>query len=297
MSRQATLIVNPAAGGGRASRVLPEVERALRGHGVEFRTERAAHIEHARELARAAAESGDVAVAFGGDGLAGACAGAIAGVPLAVLGVLPCGRGNDLARVLGIPSDPVAAAGVIAAGRERALDLGTVNGRTFVGIASAGFDSDANRIANEAPSWLGNLVYAYGALRALIAWRPARFELELLDGADAAPQRRSFSGYSFAAANSKAYGGGMFIAPDAELDDGLLDVVLTEHVSKLRFVASLPKVFSGRHVDNPEVHVVRAAQLKVSADRPFTVYADGDPIAELPATIGILPQPLRVLVP
>jgi YegS/Rv2252/BmrU family lipid kinase len=297
VSRRARLIVNPAAGGGRAARILPAVEHALQAHGVEFHTERAGHIEHARELARAAAEAGEVVVAFGGDGLAGACAGAIAGVPHAVLGVLPCGRGNDLARVLGIPSDPVAAAGVIATGRERDLDLGNVNGRTFVGIASAGFDSDANRIANEAPSWLGNLVYAYGALRALIAWRPARFELELLDGDDAAPQRRSFSGYSFAAANSRAYGGGMFIAPDAELDDGLLDVVFTEHVSKLRFVASLPKVFSGRHVDNPEVHVVRTAQLKVSADRPFTVYADGDPIAELPATIGIVPRPLRVLVP
>ena len=298
MSRPVTLIVNPAAGGGRAARVLPAVQRALAQHGVDFTTELTTDIEHARELARAAAADGRVAASLGGDGLAGAIAGAIAGLPGALLGVLPGGRGNDLARVLGIPADAAAACAVIAHGHEQDLDLGAVNGRTFIGIASAGFDSDANRIANEAPARLGNLVYAYGAIRALLAWRPARFELELEPaGGTGAPERRTFSGYSFAAANSKAYGGGMFIAPDAELDDGLLDVVITEQVSKLRFLISLPKVFKGTHVDNPEVHVLRTRELRVSADRPFTVYADGDPIAELPATISALPRALRVLVP
>jgi YegS/Rv2252/BmrU family lipid kinase len=296
VSRPVTLIVNPAAGGGRAARVLPQVQRALSEHGVDFTTELTTDIDHARELARSAAAEGRIAASLGGDGLAGAIAGAIAGMPGALLGVLPGGRGNDLARVLGIPADAAAACAVIAGGREHDLDLGAVNGRTFIGIASAGFDSDANRIANEAPARLGNLVYAYGALRALIAWRPAHFELELV-GNDGTSEHHTFSGYSFAAANSKAYGGGMYIAPDAELDDGLLDVVISEHVSKLRFLISLPKVFKGTHVENAEVRVLRTRELRVSADRPFTVYADGDPIAELPATISALPRALRVLVP
>ena len=175
MPRPVTVIVNPAAGGGRAARVLPVVQRALSDRSVDFQTAATTDIEHARELARAAAGADRVAVSLGGDGLAGAIAGAIAGMPGATLGVLPGGRGNDLARVLCIPADPAAACAVLAAGRERDLDLGAVNGRTFIGIASAGFDSEANRIANHAPSWLGNLVYAYGALRALVAWRPARF--------------------------------------------------------------------------------------------------------------------------
>src|SRR5437588_5830282 len=243
MSRPATLIVNPSAGGGRAARVLPGVQRALSERGVQFETELTTDIDHARELAGAAAGAGRTAVSLGGDGLAGAVAGAIAGTPGALLGVLPGGRGNDLARVLGIPFDAEQACAVIAGGHEQDLDLGRVDGRTFIGIASAGFDSDANRIANEAPARLGNLVYAYGALRALIAWRPARFELELAGEDGAPPLRRSFSGYSFAAANSKAYGGGMFIAPDALLDDGMLDIVLTENISKLRFLINLPKVF------------------------------------------------------
>ena len=297
MPRPVSLIVNPAAGGGRAARVLPAVERALAGHGIEFETARTTDIAHARELARAAVEGGRIAVALGGDGLAGAVAGAIAGMPGATLGILPGGRGNDLVRVLEIPRDPAAACAVIAAGREQDLDLGEVNGRTFIGIASAGFDSDANRIANEAPSWLGNLVYAYGAVRAMIAWRPARFELELDATPERAAEHRSYVGYSFAAANSKAYGGGMLIAPDARLDDGLLDIVITEQMPKLRALLNLPKVFSGRHVERPEVHVLRTARMRVSADRPFTVYADGDPIAELPATVSARPRALRVLVP
>jgi YegS/Rv2252/BmrU family lipid kinase len=206
--------------------------------------------------------------------------------------VLPGGRGNDLARVLGIGRDPVAACATIAGGVARELDLGVVGELTFVGIASCGFDSLANRIANEAPSWLGNLVYAYGALRALLAWKPATFEL-VLDG-----QRHTFTGYSVGACNSKAYGGGMYAAPDALLDDGLLDVLYLDRTSKLRFLAViLPKVFKGTHVHDPHVHMLRGRELRISSDRPFTLYADGDPIGELPLRVGILPHAVRVLVP
>ena len=131
--------------------------------------------------------------------------------------------------MLGIPDDAPAACAIIARGHTRPVDLGIVaaeeaGGRAFVGIASAGFDSDANRIANEAPSWLGGLVYAYGAISALISWTPARFEIEL----DPPGERHTFTGYSVAAANSRAYGGGMMLAPEAMLDDGMLDVIAIE---------------------------------------------------------------------
>ena len=177
------------------------------------------------------------------------------------------------------------------AGATREIDVGEVNGKRFLCIASCGFDSDANRIANEAKWIRGNLVYAYAALRALVAWKPARFTITL-DGT-----AHEVRGYSVAAANSRAYGGGMFIAPDAELDDGLLDVVTTGEVGKLRFLVNLPKVFEGKHVDNPEVQVARAAEVRIEADRPFAVYADGDQIADLPATVRVLPRALAVIVP
>ncbi|MDQ6811358.1 MAG: hypothetical protein M3Z95_05620, partial [Actinomycetota bacterium] len=221
--------------------------------------------------------------------------------PGAVLGVLPGGRGNDLARVLGISDDPLAACATIANGIPRPMDVGEVwesdshaRGRSFVGIASAGFDSDANRIANEAPPQLGGLVYAYAALRALVSWRPARFEIEL----DPPGERHSFTGYSIGAANSKAYGGGMRAAPDAMLDDGLLEIVALERIGKLAFATQLlPRVFKGTHVQLPCVSVFRAAEISISADRPFTMYADGDPIGELPVRARAVRGAVTVLVP
>ena len=284
------LLVNPSAGSGRGRSLFPRVRDALRERGIEHRCEFTRGLEQGCELARVAAADGEIPVVISGDGLIGQVGGALAGseVPL---GIIPGGRGNDLARVLEIPEDVDGAVEVLAAGAWREIDVGEVNGRRFLGIASCGFDSDANRIANEA-KWIGGrLVYAYAALRALAAWRHARFTLEL-DGA-----RREFTGYSVAVANSRAYGGGMFIAPDAELDDGLLDVVTTARTGKLHFLRNLPKVFEGRHVENDEVTVERAREVRIEADRPFAVYADGDQLADLPATVRLLPRALRVIAP
>jgi YegS/Rv2252/BmrU family lipid kinase len=293
MERDVVLIVNPSAGGGRALRALPAVERTLRHAGLRVRLAHTRDIDHARELGRAAGAAGEVAAALGGDGLVGAVADGLresndAGSGL--LAILPGGRGNDFARTLGIPRDPAAAAATIANGRERAIDLGLCGERAFVGIASCGFDSDANRIAN-ATRVPGDGAYLYGALRALVAWRPARFELEL-DG-----EPLTHVGYSVAAANGRQYGGGMVLAPDSSLEDGAFDVVTVSDVPKRRFLRGLPRVFSGKHVLNDEVDVRRARELRIAADRPFTLYADGDPIAELPTTVRTLPAAVRVIVP
>jgi YegS/Rv2252/BmrU family lipid kinase len=292
--RRIALLVNPSAGGGRAARLLPEVEAALDRLGLPYRVERTRSLEHARTLAGTAAEAGEVVVTLSGDGLIGAVAGVLHRHEGAVLGALPGGRGNDFCRVLGIPrSDIAAACAILRDGVERPLDLGCVEGSSFIGIASLGFDSDANRIANEAPARLGNLVYAYGALRALAAWRPARFDLELDGG-----ERRTYIGFSVGGCNSKAYGGGMYAAPDAELDDGLLDVLVCTTMSKRRFLTVLlPRLFKGTHVELPEVHVMRTRTLRVESDRPFVIYADGDPIGRTPATIEVLPAALKVLCP
>jgi YegS/Rv2252/BmrU family lipid kinase len=288
------LIVNPSAGGGKAGRVAPEVEQRLGELGLRVRRVDTRDLNHARTLAKEGANAGETVVALSGDGMIGVVADVLRQIPGSVLGVLPGGRGNDLARVLGIPKDPTAACAVIARGVPRAMDLGEVGGQAFVGIASVGFDSVANRIANEAPAWLGNLVYAYGALRALASWRPARFEIEL----DPPGERLSFTAYTIGAANSKTYGGGMRAAPGAMLDDGLLEVVVLETVSKREFLTKLlPRVFKGTHVELPSVHVFRAAEVEISADRPFTMYADGDPIGDLPLRVRAVHSAVSVLVP
>jgi YegS/Rv2252/BmrU family lipid kinase len=290
VSRKLALLVNPAAAGGKALAAVAPARAELERLGAEFRVIETSSGEHAKKEARAAGEAGAITLAVGGDGLVGTLAGAICNTD-AALAIIPAGRGNDFARVLGIPTDPAAAARLAVEGEERMLDVGEVDGKSFVGIASVGFDSDANRIANETRIIRGNLVYAYAALRALVSWKPAHFEV-LIDG-----ELHETTGYSVAVANSKAYGGGMFMVPHAELDDGELDVMLSDDHSKRHFLRSLPKVFKGTHVDDPYVHFFKGRVVEVRADRPFTMYADGDPLADLPATVRVAPRALRVIVP
>jgi YegS/Rv2252/BmrU family lipid kinase len=283
------LFVNPHSAGGRALKVLPRVEAALDVARAPFRVVRTKSLEHGIDKALAAVEAGELPVVVSGDGLVGAIGGAIAGGE-APLGIVPVGRGNDLARVLGIPEEPEEAVAAILAGHTRTIDIGEANGRPFLGIASFGFDSEANRIANESRLG-GNLVYAWAALRALIAWKPARFTIAVGE------RRTRVEGYSVVVANNSAYGGGMYIAPDAELDDGLFDVVTLAKLGKLRYLGNLPKVFKGTHVRVPQVSVTRAARLSVSASRPFAVYADGEHLTDLPVDLRVIPGALRVLVP
>ena len=295
------LLVNPSAGGGRAAGLRVRAEAVLRELGVPFHAHDTRDLDHARELARRATRDGEVVAILGGDGLAACVADVLREPPIGTLAVLPGGRGNDLARVLGLPREIEPATALLAHGVARTIDLGEArgadggSGRAFLGIASLGFDSEANRIANTAPSRLGNLVYAYGALRALATWRDARFWLTVRSGD--AVERLEAVGYTIAAANSGVYGGGMMLAPGARLDDGLLDVVTVGSMGRLRCLRMLPKVFAGSHVHEPGIEVLRVQEVEVHADRPFTVYADGDPIGSTPIVLRALPRAVHVLVP
>jgi YegS/Rv2252/BmrU family lipid kinase len=284
------LLVNPHSAHGRTLKLLPRVERALDAQRVAFRVERTRGLEDGVERALRAAEAGEAPVVLSGDGLIGAVGGALAGSETP-LGIVPGGRGNDLARVLGIPDDPDAAAAILAAGHTRRIDVGEANGRRFLGIVSVGFDSEASQRANETKWLRGNLVYVYAGVRTMLGWKPARFTIRVGD------ERARLGGYSVSVANSRAFGGGMFIAPDAELDDGEFDVVSVGEVSKLRFLANLPKVFKGTHVEEDEVRVFRAPRLELSASRPFPVYADGEHLTELPVSLRVLPRALSVIAP
>ena len=290
MTRSFALLVNPTAAGGKARRLVPEVAAEFARLGAPNRVVETRDIEHAKEAAVEAAEAGETVAALGGDGFLRPVAGALAGGD-GVLAVLPGGRGNDFGRTLGIPKDPTGAARVAVEGTETALDIAEANGEPYIGIASFGFDSECNRLANETKLIRGNLVYLYAALRTLISWRHASFEVEV-DG-----ERHDITGWSVAVANSKAFGGGMFIAPHAKLDDGILEVITISKSSKLAYLRDLPKVFKGTHLDNPMVATFSGERVRVAADRPFDVYADGDPIASLPATMTVRKQALRVIVP
>ncbi|HEY1854319.1 MAG TPA: diacylglycerol kinase family protein [Solirubrobacterales bacterium] len=284
------LLVNPHSAGGRALKLLPRVETHLDERRVDFRVVRTRGIEHGVEQALIAVEAGELPVVISGDGLLGAIGGALADTE-AALGIVPGGRGNDLARGLGIPTDPEQAIAVVLAGHSRQIDVGEANGRRFLGIVSVGFDSECNRLANETRFLRGNLVYAYSSLITLARWKPAGFTISVGE------ERVRVRGYFVAVANNRAYGGGMYIAPDAEIDDGQFDVVAAGESSKLHFVRMLPKVFKGEHLSSPEIQVFRAPHLELSSSRPFPVYADGEHLTDTPVSLRVLPRALSVLVP
>jgi YegS/Rv2252/BmrU family lipid kinase len=285
-----TLIVNPSSAGGKSLKLVPRVEAALDARRAVFRVEKTRSLEHGAELALRAIELGEVPVVVGGDGLLGAVGGAIAGAETP-LGLIPAGRGNDLARALGIPGEPEAAVEALLAGESRRIDVGEANSKRFLGIASVGFDSECNRLANETHWLRGNLVYAYSMVRTLIGWRGARFTLAVGE------ERKRISGYFVAVANNSVYGGGMYIAPNAELDDGEFDVVSIGEGGKLRFLWGLKDVLKGAHLDKEEVSVFRTPRLELDASRPFPVYADGDHLTDLPVSLRVLPRCLSILVP
>jgi len=176
-------------------------------------------------------------------------------------------------------------------GHSRRIDVGEANGKRFLGIASIGFDSECNRLANETHFLRGNLVYAYSMPRTLIGWRSARFTIAVGE------ERRRLTGYFVAVANNSVYGGGMWIAPEAEIDDGLFDVVAIGETGKLRFLWGLKDVLKGTHLRKEEVSVFRAPRLELDASRPFPVYADGDHLTDLPVSLRVLPRALSILVP
>jgi YegS/Rv2252/BmrU family lipid kinase len=290
VTRPIALLANPSAADGRSLKCVDVVRAEFEARGAEYRLVTPAGQDAARREAQEAAARGETVAAVGGDGTIGLIAGALRDTE-SPLAVIPAGRGNDFARVMKIPTDPRAAAAVALDGAERVVDVGDVDGRTFVCIASFGFDSVCNELANEVKIIRNNLVYVYSALRAIAGWKHASFRV-VVDG-----EAHDFRGWSVAVANSQAYGGGMFVAPHAVLDDGILDVMMVSESSKLTFLRDLPKVFKGAHTDNPRVRFLKGSSVQVSADRPFTIFADGDPIGRLPATVSVSPRSLRVLVP
>ena len=289
MPKDYSLIFNPASGGGRGAKIALEAREMLAARGVDCEMTATRSLEHAEELAASAAKSGRTVLACGGDGVIGAIARGCADND-GVMALVPGGRGNDLARALGVPTKTAEAIDVALSGRERRIDLGAGNGVSFCCIASCGYDSDANRLANELPG-NGSTAYVKAAIQALRNWRPATFNL-ILDG-----EHVTFTGYSVIVANSCAYGGGMRIAPDADPEDGIFDVVTIADSPKWEFLVRFPLVFMGRHTRSKNVTVRRARRVEIRADRQFELYADGDPLCPLPAVVEVREAAVRVLLP
>jgi diacylglycerol kinase (ATP) len=286
------VIANPAAGGGKARRAGEAVVAKLKalGHPAELVLTQARGEATALASELVARRTERIVVA-GGDGTVQEVARALAGRD-AALGIVPCGRGNDLARVLGIPSDWDAAAEVIARGEVRRIDLGRIAGRHFVTVAAMGFDSEAAAYAHASRLGLpGPLGYLWAVARTLVRFESPEVTLR---GDFGEHQGRILLA---ATGNTSTYGGGMRIAPGAAPDDGLLDVCVVRALPRWTILRAFPRLFAGTHIDLPYVTTLRTRRLEITASRPLAIFADGEPIATTPAEITVDPLALRVLCP
>lgn len=294
------IIANPLAGGGKAVAGASGLARALADAGISCHV----HVPGSRAdtiaAARAHAPRG-IVVACGGDGTVHDCLQGVmtSDASAKQLAIWPVGTGNDIVRGLGlstIASENLHPAFIDAVVEHRTTptDVGTVQlvdqdiTQYFLGVLSCGFDSDVNERANAMPAKVGRARYLLGLARELPVLRPRWYAIDSDD------QDRSMAAMVVAIGNGPAYGSGMMICPDADMSDGRLDITVVTNTPKHTFVSVLPKVYSGKHVEHPSVHSWRATRLRIDAP-DAVVFADGERIGSLPATIAVLPSALQVL--
>lgn len=282
------VLLNPASSRGRGRSRLAG---ALREESVEV-IETNGPSEMTEQARRAASDGHDRVIVAGGDGAVHYAIQGLSGSDCA-LGIVPIGSGNDFARALQLPREPRDALSLAIRGPSRAIDLGHVGNRVFAGILGLGIDGDVCRTVGRQPAWIpGSLAYAYSALYSFIGFRPPSLTVKYEGG--------SFDGPVLLAglANSPLFGGGMRIAPTAKLDDGWLDLVIVEPVPFLELLRVFPRVYRGLHLAHPAVHSARVRKASLLADRPRTLYADGEPVMDsgnTPTEVGVCSDALRVI--
>jgi diacylglycerol kinase (ATP) len=294
---RAVVIINPIAGPGRRKtldRCAGIARSVLATHGYSAEVAVTESPTDAFRFARdAVSSSAHLVVAWGGDGTINGAGSALAGTSLP-LGIVPGGSGNGLARDLALPRDPARAFAVAAAGRERSIDAGDLEGSLFFNIAGIGLDAEiAARIA--APGARRGLSgYILATVRELRRYEPQVYSIRI-DGDDSGVvERRALM---VALANSRQYGNGAKIAPHARLDDGAIDLVVVEARSMWGVVSRLPAFFRGTLEDGPDLLMRRATQVSISAERPILFHVDGEPrTGPATVTVRVLPGALRVRV-
>lgn len=294
------VVLNPRAGRERATRQIPHLQHLLEQmcgrRGWHWRLLQSDHPGHAAELARQAAQSGaSVVAAAGGDGTCGEVAGGILGTP-ARLGILPLGTGNDFARCVGISENLQVAVENLFTGKPRRVDLGSVENvagkRYFINIAGCGFDAAvAHRVNRGYPLLRGTAAYVAAVLQTLVTFRPVSTRIQLDD------QMMEHDAFLCSVANAQYYGGGMRIAPFAQVDDGWLDVCIVRAVPKLEFLRIFPRVFRGTHVTHPHFLIYRARQVSVESSPPVPVLVDGDVMGMTPARFCVYPGAIEAILP
>jgi diacylglycerol kinase (ATP) len=286
MPESVLVLANPAAGSGRARRLGRRAVALLQGHGLAIETVVSRGAGHLAEAAAAAAARGRARmIAIGGDGTLSEVARGLLSVPGAVtaLGIVPLGTGNDFVKSAGLPRDWRAACRRLATGcTPRSVDAGRVNGRWFINGVGFGFDAAIAR-ATLRYKWMpGPLGYGAGLVDALCAGVGRPVCTLRWDGGE---DRRAVT---LVAACNGQFAGGLFrLAPRAALDDGRLDVVWADALSRLQVLRHAPRVIRGTHESLSIAHRARTCRLQVESDRPLPAQADGELLGDALARLDI----------
>jgi diacylglycerol kinase family enzyme len=287
------IIINPISGAGRrdAGRSRAELATAAlsatREAGEVFVSERKGH---ARELAAGAVARGArLVVAWGGDGTVNEIASSIVGTPTA-LGIVPSGSGNGLARALGVGRDPARAIAAAVNAAPRQIDAGEIGGRLFFSIAGVGFDAHIASCFDRDTGGRGFSGYVRLSARELFSYEAATYRL---GGAESPPRRALL----ITLANASQFGNGARIAPDARVDDGVLDLVVFEEVSRIATIVGLRRLFTGTIARQRGVSIQQVASAAIDTDRPMIFHVDGEPVqGGVHLDARVLPGALRVCV-
>jgi diacylglycerol kinase (ATP) len=285
------ILYNPVAGRGRARRNVRQVEEYLRARGARADCEPSTSPD---DLIRIAAESSragyDRVVVCGGDGTLNLAAREF-DLARGTLALIPTGSGDDFAKVMGIPRNVRAACDVVLDGAVQEVDVATANGKRYLGVAGLGFDSEVAEYATRVKFLRGSAVYLYAIFRVLPRFTPR--PVHIRSEAGGRDEQIMFA----AVGNTRQYGGGIRITPDASVHDGLLDLCIVHRTTRMQLLKTLPRAYTGAHVRSPFVETGRGTIFEFSSETPMAVYADGEPLTQTPVKFALAGQKLRVMVP
>jgi YegS/Rv2252/BmrU family lipid kinase len=298
-------VVNPIAAGGQTEGLWPEVEKELRSLGLDFDHRVTEAPGQATDIAREGVAQGyEMVVAVGGDGTINEVVNGLmepdGTKAKATLGVVITGRGSDFARTIGVPSDWGEACARLTGQRTMTVDLGLVEfeseggrrTRYFVNVGGGGFDGEVAHRANRAPNFMGGTIpYLSSLVTTLFAYRNKAVELMLDD-----QEPISMVANSVVVANCQYFGGGMRVAPDADPNDGLFDVIVIGDIDKMEFLMTVPKVYDGTHIAHPQVDTYRAKRVEVRAEEPLLLQVEGEVCGHTPLTFEIVSAALQIRV-